>query len=50
MDYLDLYNFWKTDEFFDIATRNELAAIVFIETLSSGQAVYVVLWVPEPTA
>ena len=27
MDYLDLYNFWKTDEFFDIATRNELAAL-----------------------
>ncbi|WP_321015188.1 phospho-sugar mutase [Eisenbergiella porci] len=27
MDYLDLYNFWKTDEFFDIVTRNELAAL-----------------------
>lgn len=27
MDYMDLYNFWKTDEFFDTSTRNELAAL-----------------------
>ena len=24
MNYMDLYNFWKTDEFFDAATRKEL--------------------------
>lgn len=27
MNYLDLYNFWKIDEFFDITTRNELSAL-----------------------
>lgn len=27
MDYLDLYNFWKTDEFFDESTRRELSAL-----------------------
>ena len=27
MDYMDLYNFWKTDEFFDTATRKELAEL-----------------------
>lgn len=27
MSYMDSYNFWKTDEFFDAATRNELAAL-----------------------
>lgn len=27
MNYLDAYNFWKTDEFFDIATRRELEAL-----------------------
>ena len=27
MDCIDLYNFWKTDEFFDVSTRNELTAL-----------------------
>lgn len=27
MEYLEAYNFWKTDEFFDVSTRNELAAL-----------------------
>lgn len=27
MDYLEAYNFWKTDEFFDITTRNELVTL-----------------------
>lgn len=27
MDNLDLYNFWKTDEFFDESTRRELSAL-----------------------
>lgn len=27
MDYIDSYNFWRTNEFFDVATRNELSAL-----------------------
>lgn len=27
MDYLDLFSIWKTNEFFDIATRNELTVL-----------------------
>lgn len=27
MDYLNLYNFWKTNEFFDESTRRELSAL-----------------------
>ena len=27
MSYLEQYNFWKTDEFFDTSTRNELSAL-----------------------
>lgn len=27
MDYLEAYNFWKTDEFFDITIRNELVSL-----------------------
>lgn len=27
MNYLDLFNFWKTDEFFDATTRNELNSL-----------------------
>lgn len=27
MDYLDLYNFWKSDEFFDESVRRELSAL-----------------------
>lgn len=27
MDYIDIYNYWKTDEFFDQATRDEIATL-----------------------
>lgn len=27
MNYIDLYNFWKTDEFFDASIRTELNAL-----------------------
>lgn len=27
MNYLDTFNFWKSNEFFDIATRKELAEL-----------------------
>ena len=44
MDCIDLYNFWKTDEFFDVSTRNELTALDPGKTQKKLKIDFTVIW------